>query len=252
MQTQHSIPLVDSHIHLHEFDENTIKRLCSEDYVFLAVSDDFLSSAKTVEIAKRCRNVVPAVGVHPWVIKEDINIESIAKLVSDEGIRFLGEVGLDKRFVPQTFELQLKIFKEFLEIAKTYGLGLSIHAPDAWREVLELLVRNDIKVAVFHWYTGPLDLIKEIIDAGYYIGINAAAKIQKKHLEVIGVVPLEYMVTESDGPYNYRGLLLEPSLLPDLLDIIARVKGVSTKEVRDQIWQNFLKILRIAGASLHL
>jgi len=127
---------------------------------------------------------------------------------------------------------------------------MSIHAPDAWKEVLEVLKKSNVKVAIFHWYTGPINLLKEIVDEGYYIGVNVAAKMQKKHIDVIRATPLESLVTESDGPYRYRGMLLEPSLLPELISLIASIKGLSEYDVKVQVWDNFSKILKSVGISL--
>jgi len=243
-------PLVDSHIHLYEFDDIELESLCKDDYVMLAVSDDILSSFKTVEIARKCKKVIPAIGVHPWTIKGEVKIDPLIDLINKNPVRFLGEVGLDKRFVPETFEFQLRVFKEFIELAETYKLGISLHAPDAWRDALEVLKKSSVRVVIFHWYTGPLDLIKEVIDEGFYIGINVAAKFQKKHAEVIKVVPIERLVTESDGPYRYRGVTLKPSLLPELVSFIASTKGLSEHDVRIAIWSNFSKILKDAGLLL--
>lgn len=245
-----SVPFVDSHIHLHELSNNELRKLCKNNYVMLAVSDDISSSFKTIEIAKTCEKTIPAIGVHPWSIRREVSIEPLATIVSSGSVRFLGEVGLDKRFVLETFETQLKIFKEFVELAEIHELGMSIHAPDAWKEVLEVLKKSNVKVAIFHWYTGPINLLKEIVDEGYYIGVNVAAKMQKKHIDVIRATPLESLVTESDGPYRYRGMLLEPSLLPELISLIASIKGLSEYDVKVQVWDNFSKILKSVGISL--
>lgn len=243
-----SIPFVDSHIHLYEYDKD-IENLCAGNYVFLAVSDDVESSVKTVEIAGRCQNVVPAVGYHPWNIKslEGIDMEFFENVIKKSNVRFFGEIGLDKRFVSNTFDVQYQLFARFVEIAQRNNMGLSIHAPDAWKEALEVVRKNDIKVAIFHWYTGPIELLKEIIDNGYYIGINVAAKIQRKHLDVIRNAPLENIVTESDGPYRYRGLLLGPSMIPELVSTIASIKNVDVEIVGEVIWKNFRRILKDVG-----
>ena len=241
---------VDSHVHLYEYGDNW-KRFCLEDYVLLAVSDDYESSIKTVEIAKSCRGVVAAVGIHPWNVKNyNIEVSVFEDLVKRCGIRFLGEIGIDKKFVPETFEYQKRVFEEFLDIAERYKLGLSIHAPNAWREALDLVKNRGIAVAIFHWYTGPEDIAREIVDYGFYIGINVAAQIQKKHREIIKVVPLENMLTESDAPYKYRGLYLEPTQIPHLINIVAEIKGVDSGYVKEVIWRNFLDVAKKVGISL--
>lgn len=238
---------VDSHIHLHEYGENWV-RYCGGRYLVLAVSDDVSSSQRTVELSKRCEPLVPAVGVHPWSVdKADVSLalRSIEAIVTEHGVPFLGEVGLDRVFHPETFDVQLAVFKGFLRMAAEYGLGLSVHAAGAWREVLDLLKEYRVTAAVIHWYTGPLELISEIVSEGYFIGINPALLVQKKHEAVLDRSPIEYILTESDGPYNYRGLALGPELIDTLLKKISEVKSMEIGEVSEQIVRNFQRLLSL-------
>ncbi|MEM4832389.1 MAG: TatD family hydrolase [Sulfolobales archaeon] len=239
--------LVDSHVHLHEYGEGWT-RYCSGDYILLAVSDDTSSSVKTVELSKKCEFVIAAVGVHPWNVGQiDINsmLDSIEELVIKHDVLFLGEVGLDKAFHPETFELQIKVFEGFLKLARDYGLGLSVHAAGAWRDTLNLLKEYKVRAAVFHWYTGPLELVNEIVSEGYFIGINPALLIQKKHVLVLERTPIEFILTESDGPYNYRGLTLGPELLEALLKRISEVKSMEIEKVSEQVSRNFQKLVSL-------
>ncbi|MCS7099977.1 MAG: TatD family hydrolase [Sulfolobales archaeon] len=240
--------LIDSHIHLYEYEDSWVK-YCDSGYLMIAVSDDVASSLKTVDICGRCPHAIPAVGVHPWnadkVGIED-SMKAIEKLVGDYGIYFLGEVGLDRALHPETFEAQLRLFKGFLEIAAEYGLGLSIHAAGAWRDVLDLLRKYEIATAVFHWYTGPLELVDEIVSEGFFIGVNPALLVQKKHEAVVEKVPTDAILTESDGPYRYRGLDLGPELLPRLLERISQIKRVSVTEISERVAENFRRLISSA------
>lgn len=51
---------------------------------------------------------------------------------------------------------------------------VSVHSRKAEKEVFELLQEYGTKNVIFHWYSGPLNLIDEIINAGYYFSINEA------------------------------------------------------------------------------
>lgn len=235
------VELVDSHIHLHEYGDSWIK-YCDGRYLLIAVSDDLDSSFKTLEIGKECSFVVPAVGVHPWnadrVSLEEV-LPRVEKLVVEGQVRILGEVGLDKSFRAETYDIQMRLFLGFLKIARDYELGMSIHAAGAWREVFNLVKSHRIPAAIFHWYTGPHDLLNEIVAEGYFIGVNPAIIIQKKHEDVLRRTPLESILTESDGPYRYRGLTLGPEMLKDLTNKIAEVKSTSPEIVVEQVKKNF-------------
>jgi len=210
-----------------------------------AVSDDYLSSLRTLDIASKCGNIIPSVGLHPWNIgKVDISKElrSLSELVSR--VKFLGEVGIDKRFTPETYDKQLEVFKYFLELARDHRLGVNIHAVGTWDEVIKLLTKYDIRVAIIHWYTGPTELLKDIESMGYYITINPAVKIQLKHREVVMKAPIEIILTESDGPYIYRGMRLVPTMVLETLHEVAKIKGIGFEEVGISVLKNFMKVFR--------
>jgi len=218
---------VDAHVHLHEDPS-----MLTEGITVVAVSDDLDSSERTLEL-----DAIKCIGIHPWSVPQ--SSEGELKRIGNmaESADCLGEVGLDYRFVGSR-EKQRTFFEYFLDIAREYDLPLNLHALDAWRDVFDLLLRHDIRRAYFHWYNGPLDLIEEIVGQGYFIGINAAIKIQRKHLRVLERTPLSRLITESDGPYNYRGLRLSPSLIPELTVKVAEVKGVSVESVVSVVRSN--------------
>ncbi len=236
---------IDMHNHGHELDEETLLKF-RDDYILVIVSDDLETSLKTLELSRKYGFIKSCIGIHPWSIGEasidDLN--RIVEIVDKEDIRCLGEVGLDTRFVAKTIDKQRLFFQKFLELAREYDLLLNLHTAGTWREVFDLLVKYDIDRAYFHWYTGPLGLIDEIADKGYYIGANPAWKIQEKHRRVLEYAPLDIIVTESDAPYKYRGLEMSPELIRETIEYLADLKGLSTESIRSTIYRNYLRLYR--------
>jgi len=235
---------VDVHSHAHEYrEEEIVGFMESNSIIVVGVSDDYESSLKTVRLSRMFPGrFFACVGVHPWEVKDWSAVDEarhVVELALDNGVKCLGEVGLDTKFVGETIHVQREVFKVFLEAARDYNLILNLHTAGTWEEVLNLLVKYDIEIANFHWYTGPLNLLKEIYDAGYTISINPAVKIQQKHRNVVKHAPLEIMLTESDSPYEYRGLRMSPSLVADVVRVIAEIKGVDEGYVADIVWDNF-------------
>ncbi|RLE81559.1 MAG: TatD family deoxyribonuclease [Thermoprotei archaeon] len=238
---------VDAHCHLHEFSEEEVERFSKEFYI-VAVSDDYESSLKTIELASSFPNIIPCVGIHPWEVKNVSNdeVERIIRLVAKKDIICLGEIGLDKLFTPQTFERQLEVFKSFISLASEQDLIVNVHAAGAWREVFELVTEFSMKRVIFHWYTGPLNLLKRVVERGYYITVNPAVKIQKKLRSVLKQVDIHYMLTESDGPYKYRGLFLAPPMVRELVEYISQVRGISTEDLRETVLGNFKRLFKVS------
>jgi len=150
---------------------------------------------------------------------------------------------LDKKFKPETFEKQKEIFEKFLNLAIEYDLNLNLHTPNASNDVFDLLIKYDIKKAYFHWYSGDEKLLEEIIDKGYFIGINVATIVNEKYKKYIEIANIENIITESDGPYNYKGIILHPDMLKDLYKLISDIKRVSLKELSNIIKNNFAKFI---------
>ncbi len=235
-------PYIDAHVHLHEFREEEIERFLSLRMLLVAVAEDYNSSIKTLEIRDLHPEAVKAcVGIHPWNIKDEEalrrEIEAIEELIPEADC--IGEVGLDLKFTASTYPLQEKAFQAFLEFSRRYEKPLNIHSAGAWRETLQLLRAWNVKRAIFHWYTGPLDLLREITSSGFLISINASLKIQQKARQVVLAAPLQSILTESDGPYNYRGLNLNPLLIPELAAEIASLKNIPEDRLRRIVFENF-------------
>ncbi len=236
---------IDMHNHGHELDEETLLKF-KDDYILVIVSDDLETSHKTIELSRKYGFIKPCIGIHPWSIGDATidDLERIAEIVDKEDIRCLGEIGLDTRFVAKTINKQRMFFRKFLELAREYDLLLNLHTAGTWKEVLDLLIRYDIDKAYFHWYTGPLNLLEEIADKGYYIGANPAWKIQAKHRRVLEYAPLDIILTESDAPYKYRGLEMSPELIKDTIEFLAETKDTSINSTRSSVYRNYLRLYR--------
>ncbi len=237
--------IVDAHCHLHEFQDVTIEKICTR-YTIVAVSDDEQSSLRTLKLAEKYETVIPCVGIHPWMIDKVTSEEIERTLRLCDKAMCIGEVGLDTKFVPETIDRQREVFVKFVRIARELSLPINLHCAGTWQEVYDIVMKYDIDKAIFHWYTGPLELVDKIVNHGFYISINPAVKIQKKHQEVARRVPLSSLLLESDGPYEYRGLKLEPFLIEnELVDILAKLKGVSKEEIIMSCRENIKRIFNI-------
>ncbi len=179
--------LFDAHCHCSELGRKY-------DVFVAAVSMDLRTSLATLNMEGK---MLKGVGIHPWNAGNG-ELEKVKELV--ERADFIGEVGLDYRLSKASKEVQIRYFEEFLIPDKT----VNIHALDAWEEAFNLALKHGVKRAIFHWYTGPLHLLKDIEGAGYFITVNPSVTFQEKHQRVVDASPLEIILTESDGGYVYK------------------------------------------------
>ena len=217
----------DAHCHC-----DGLPSLDYKDFVIACVSTDYQSSLKTLSLKRD--NVLVGVAVHPWEVhKEDYR--KVLELV--ERADFIGEIGLDYRFAKADKAKQQEVLKAFADVAK--DKTFNVHALDAWKDALDILLKADVRRAIFHWYSGPPELLKDIEGAGYFITVNPFVKQQKKHGAVAERADLKVVLTESDGGYEYRGVFLKPDMIPETVSYLAKMKGVTEEELMRVIEENF-------------
>ncbi|MGA2515895.1 MAG: TatD family hydrolase, partial [Thermodesulfobacteriota bacterium] len=165
--------LVDGHAHLNELSglSGSLQEARAAGVRgIVGVGMDIESNKKIVQIARANNQFVyPALGYHPWVIKEE-EMEANLSFVRDhakEGVA-LGEIGLDYKIKVKK-ELQWKVFGELLDIALESDKPVIVHCRYSHRRAFDMVRERRMKRAVFHWYSGPLRLLDEILEAGYFI-----------------------------------------------------------------------------------
>jgi len=240
------VRIVDVHVHLSDFRKEEVEEFVRDGYVLVAVSEDYESSVRNLELRDSYPESVKAcVGIHPWKIRELDNlnreVENTLDLVREADC--VGEIGLDRSFMPETtFPGQTSLFATFLAKAAETGKPVNVHSAGAWKEVLHYLHMKRAEKVILHWWTGPLNLLKDIIWSGFMISVNASLRIQLKARKIVEEAPLNLLLTESDGPYSYRGLYLSPKLLPEALQLIAQIKGAPLQDIKQKIYENYLKL----------
>jgi TatD DNase family protein len=246
---------IDTHAHLEEMDDLEKVLLESREagvMAIIAVGSDLKTNKKTLEIAEKYQGFVyPALGWHPWYINEsamDANIEFIEANI--DNARGVGEIGLDyhKRVrAGADKDLQKTVLRKLLKIAKDHDKPALIHSRYAWRDALTAVEIAGLEKAVFHWYTGPSGVLRDIIGHGFYISVTPAVEYHEEHRRAVKEVPLERMLLETDAPVTYgRGRDFEfearPADVNRSLKGAAAIKGLGEEEVAAVTTENAIKL----------
>ena len=246
--------LIDTHAHLDEIEN--LEQVIAEAKLagvmaIVAVGSDYESNRKVLQLAENYKDFVyPALGWHPWNIKEsemDTNLGFIKSHI-DEAVA-IGEVGLDyhKRVrVRADKDLQQQVLKDVLGIARAHKKPALIHSRYAWRDALDLVEEAQLEKAVFHWYTGTSSVLRDIVSQGYYISATPAVEYHEEHRRAVKDIPLERLLLEADSPVVYRrGSQFEYQSSP--ADVIrslrgaAELKGVSEAQIAEVTTANAVK-----------
>ena len=242
--------LVDSHAHLEELDDlpNSLQEAESVGVCgIIAVGMDIESNRKILQIAAANPQLVyPALGYHPWQIKEE-EVETNLSFIQDhigEGVA-LGEIGLDYKIRIKK-ELQRKVLEKLINIAHEFGKPVILHCRYSHRQVFEMVKEKRIKHAVFHWYSGPVDLLDEILSMGYFISASPALVYSPPHQEAIKRAPLERILLETDTPVSYQGKESRPKDVCVTLEEVARLKRLEPYKIAVQTTANASQLFQIS------
>lgn len=178
-----------------------------------------------------------ALGLHPLLAEEHHKEYSRFKECVDK-TSYIGEVGLDfSKHGYLTKDIQIRSFEFVLDNVKDKNKILSIHSRKAEWETLELLLDRKIKNSIFHWYSGPLNVLSSIIDSGYFFSINSAMIKSKKGKRIISKIPKELILTETDFPY------INNSSIAFIHKYLSNVWNIPIEEVDKKIDMNFIGII---------
>ena len=202
---------------------------------------DAETSAFAVELAEKYDFIYAAVGWHPENLKgmPANYLDMLAAWAVHPKVVAIGEIGLDyywKENEPK--EVQKRVFLEQIDIAKQFGLPIIIHDRDAHGDMLEIFQKEVSGVeAVFHCYSGSVEMAKELAKRGYYFGFGGTStyKNAEKVREVMKYVPRELILFETDSPYltpvPYRGKRNNPGYVEFTARNAAEVLGMDFEEL---------------------
>jgi TatD DNase family protein len=247
--------LVDSHAHLEELDDlNSAVQRAGQAGVtaIVAVGSDYESNNRLLEIAAKYPDLVyPALGLHPGSLdKSASSVGRELQFIEDNVSRAvgIGEVGLDyhKRVVAASGkDLQKQVFAGVLAMARRHNKPAIVHSRYAWRDSFDLANDADVEQAVFHWYTGPTNVLKDILDRGYFVSATLAVEYHAEHRRAVKEAPLESLLLETDSPVFYRGHQAEPADVSRVLRATAELKGLPPEAVAQATTENVARLFGI-------
>jgi TatD DNase family protein len=247
--------LIDAHSHVDRYDlvderalESAIAEINRYGIFTISNSMDPASYERNLEISKMCRWVVPAFGVHPWNAPQYADgLEDLGEAI--KGSPMIGEVGLDHHFIedPSAYPAQRKVLEFFLNAAREEEKIVSLHTKGAEKDVLELLDRYQIPQVIVHWYSGPLELLRELVSRGAYFTVGIEV-LHSDHVKMITrEIPSRQLLTETDnpgGPKAFTGEPGTPALLKDVIQGVAEARQTTVDVVVETVQANLLDLIQ--------
>jgi len=202
----------------------------------IACSMDEESYLKNIEISKKSDYIVPIFGIHPWRVKNNIDIDKFEYYIKNTPL--IGEIGLDFHWIEDkdTYPHQIKVFEFFLQSAKKYDKYINIHTKGCEELILNLLEKYDISSqSIIHWYSGDKDTLKKLIDAKCYFTGSVDLGYIKHSKDIIKEIPANKLLAETDGPTALQwvnGTYGMPDEIKNVYKNICEIKNLDIEEFK--------------------
>jgi TatD DNase family protein len=273
--------LVDSHCHIdgEQFDadrEQVIEnaRLAGVTAMFNigtgSPKED--SFEKTDKLTKDYEFIYGSVGIHPHDASEyDEIVENRLVNLIENNPKLIawGEIGLDFYYDHSPRDVQEKVFRRQINVARELDLPIIIHSRDADDETVQILIEEcsrtvvsgqwsvdskaekQFRGGIMHCFGGTPEMAKALMDIGFMISFagNVTFKKAENLRDSARVVPLDKLLIETDCPYltpvPFRGKRNEPSFVQHTATFLADFYGIDAEELALQTTQNFEKFFKL-------
>ena len=197
-------------------------------------------SERGLALADQYEFIYAACGVHPHEAKEfgKQDITQLRKLLQHPKCVAVGEIGLDYHYDFSPRDVQKDAFKRQLALACELNLPVVVHDREAHEDTLRIL-REFRPRGVMHCFSGSVELMREILALGMYIGLGGAVtfKNAKRPVEVAAQVPTGRLLLETDAPYMapvpHRGERCDSRHIALIAAKVAELRGMDTQELID-------------------
>lgn len=256
--------LVDSHCHLEykglvEGQAGVLERAREAGVgAFLNISTKRAEWEQVVATANRESDVFASVGIHPHEADghADLRREELLAATENPRVIGIGETGLDYFYEYSDREVQAKLFRMHIEVARETGLPVIIHTRDAEDDTYEILADEMAKgtfPALIHCFTASAEFGRKVLDLGLTISISGIVTFKNaKDLQAVAVeVPEDRLLVETDSPFlapvPHRGKPCEPAYVADTARFLAELRGTEPERLAQQTTANFTRLFSKAA-----
>ncbi|WP_125666577.1 TatD family hydrolase [Paenibacillus baekrokdamisoli] len=253
--------LIDTHTHLdsHKFDDDraeVIERAVAAGvHKLINVGFNRETIPTTMALAEQYDFIYAVVGWHPVdsIDMQPGDLDWIASLCDHPKVVAIGEIGLDYHWDTSPKDVQQRVFREQIQLAKLKRKPIVIHNRDAHEDVVRILLEENAKDVggVMHCYSGSWETAKQCLDMNFYISFGGPVTFQNARVpkEVLSRVPLDRLLIETDAPYlaphPHRGKRNESAFVRLVAEMAAEISGKSLDEISKITTDNAMKCFGI-------
>lgn len=251
--------LIDTHAHLNgkQFDEDrqeVIERALAAGVTRIVnIGFNRETIPSSLELAETYEFIYTAVGWHPQDAKDmgPDDLDWIGELCRREKVVAIGEIGLDYYWDTSPKDVQARVFREQIRLARRLGMPIVIHNRDAHQDVVTILKEEKAGEVggIMHCFSGSWEIAKQCLDMNFHISFGGPItfKNARQPKEVLAKVPLDRLLLETDAPYltphPHRGKRNESAYVRLVAEAAAEIKGLSLEELAQVTTANAVRLL---------
>jgi TatD DNase family protein len=211
---------------------------------------------RAVELAEKHADVYVAIGVHPHDARlfDDAAEQRITKLITQSSrVIAWGEIGLDFHYDNSPRDVQVKVFRRQLQLARELRLPVIIHTREAESETIETIKSewgSSGLPGIMHCFSGSQWLAQQALALGFLVSFSGIITFKKAQelRNVAKQVPLDRLLIETDCPYlapvPFRGKRNEPAFVVEVARCLAGLHQKTLEEIGQITGQNFANLFR--------
>lgn len=253
--------LFDTHTHLNvdDFDEDREETIIRARHAgvkgFALVGFNYHTINRAKEMTKANGDMVGIYGWHPTEAV-DYNAEAEKYLLSnleDDRVVAVGETGLDYYWDTSPREVQEKVFRRQLAIAREFHLPIVIHNREATADCYRILKEEKVGDfgGIMHSFGETPEWVEKFLDLGMHISFSGVATFKKtvEVREAAKLVPNDKLLIETDSPYlapvPKRGKRNESAFVAYVAETLAATRESSIADFETQTFQNALDLFAL-------
>jgi TatD DNase family protein len=207
---------------------------------------------RIVELSKKIVGLYAAPGLHPMylALHRPHHLEELEELTRKERLTAIGEIGLDYHIENCDRAAQQVLFEHQLKIARNAHLPILLHVRKAHDQVLATLRSKRFPHGgIVHAFNGSHQQAIQFIKLGFAISICGTLTYDraKKIRAIAAELPQQDIVLETDAPdiplAGRRGMANLPEFLPEILEVLSRLRNESPVETARYTTANAKRLL---------
>jgi TatD DNase family protein len=256
--------LVDSHCHLDPVylpagpDDvlNRAKAAGVGTFVCIGVGRDLSAARAAVALAGQRDDVFATVGVHPHDAgtTDEKGFDEIAALAKNPRVVAIGEIGLDYHYDHSPRDVQQRVFRRMIALARELGKPIVIHTRSAPADTLAILEEEHARDVggIIHCFSEDRAFAERALAIDFDLSFSGILTFKNAHAirEAARFAPADRVLVETDSPFlapvPLRGKTCEPAYIVHTARCLAELRGQTFEEIARQTTVNAVKRLALA------